>query len=222
MKYISTHDSGYEYTNCQKWLQQSTDWEPFMEKELHPMGRDNVLKDLLENYVSIVQYPYCAIVSSWCSKFRVLLEMVHVEWKAVLFLTCNEEHQWLDVSQPFGRTIISLFEKGQCFGQLNLLTLLDRKSMSIEASTYYQFPDMASHDRLRSCYMQPCHGVVIGFSVANRSSFNNVFAKWIPEVQRVLPQAPYIVVANKVDLTTSPKGPEYYVCSLENRFQFQN
>jgi len=56
------------------------------------------------------------------------------------------------------------------------------------------------YDRLRPLCYQRAHVVIICFSVDEKSSFDNITAKWIPEVRHHCPDTPVILVATKTDL----------------------
>ncbi|XP_003743914.1 cdc42 homolog [Galendromus occidentalis] len=55
-------------------------------------------------------------------------------------------------------------------------------------------------DRLRSLSYPSTNVFLVCFSVACRKSFNDVKAKWVPEIQHYSPGTPFILVGTKVDL----------------------
>lgn len=66
--------------------------------------------------------------------------------------------------------------------------------------TAYHTPGQEDYDRLRPlCY--PCTDVfVICFSVMSPASYENISAKWYPEVRRHCPTVPVILVGTQIDL----------------------
>ena len=62
------------------------------------------------------------------------------------------------------------------------------------------------YDRLRPVCYQRANVVVVCFSVDRRTSYNNVEAKWIPEVRHHCPNAAVILVATKTDLRQAPNA----------------
>ena len=55
-------------------------------------------------------------------------------------------------------------------------------------------------DEKRSRSYQGTDVFLVCFSVASRESLERVKSKWLPEVRRVAPSAPFVLVGNKVDL----------------------
>ena len=55
-------------------------------------------------------------------------------------------------------------------------------------------------DRIRPLSYRDADVFLICFSLIEKSSFENVIAKWIPEVQHHTPGVPYIIVGTKSDL----------------------
>ena len=56
------------------------------------------------------------------------------------------------------------------------------------------------YDRLRPLAYPQTDVFVLCFDVANRSSFQNVTEKWIPELRHFVPEAPVLLLATKTDL----------------------
>lgn len=56
------------------------------------------------------------------------------------------------------------------------------------------------YDRLRPLSYPQTDVFVVCFDVANRSSFENVTAKWVPELRHFVPEAPILLLATKTDL----------------------
>ncbi|KAK2160664.1 hypothetical protein LSH36_128g04017 [Paralvinella palmiformis] len=56
------------------------------------------------------------------------------------------------------------------------------------------------YDRLRPLSYPETDVVLVCFSVDDRDSFENVYMKWVPEINHFCPGTPFILVANKSDL----------------------
>ena len=56
------------------------------------------------------------------------------------------------------------------------------------------------YDRLRPLSYPETDVFVVCFDVANRSSFQNVTEKWVPEVRHFCPEIPILLLATKTDL----------------------
>lgn len=56
------------------------------------------------------------------------------------------------------------------------------------------------YDRLRPLSYPATDVFVLCFDVANRSSFQSVTGKWIPEVRHFVPDVPILLLATKTDL----------------------
>jgi len=59
------------------------------------------------------------------------------------------------------------------------------------------------YDRLRPLCYQRTHVVVVCFAVDERTSYNNVELKWMPETRHYCPEVPVVLVATKTDLRQS-------------------
>ncbi len=57
------------------------------------------------------------------------------------------------------------------------------------------------YHRLRPLSYSQTDTFVVCFDVSNRSSFENVTEKWIPEIRRFGPEAPVLLLATKTDLS---------------------
>eukprot|EP00047_Mylnosiga_fluctuans_P002945 m.226698 g.226698 ORF g.226698 m.226698 type:complete len:191 (-) comp11460_c0_seq1:180-752(-) len=57
---------------------------------------------------------------------------------------------------------------------------------------------------IRPLSYQDSHVFLVCFSVDNRDSFDNVQAKWIPEMRNFCPKVPYVLVGCKSDLRDDP------------------
>eukprot|EP01101_Sappina_pedata_P005605 TRINITY_DN25_c0_g1_i7.p2 TRINITY_DN25_c0_g1~~TRINITY_DN25_c0_g1_i7.p2 ORF type:complete len:196 (-),score=99.99 TRINITY_DN25_c0_g1_i7:171-758(-) len=56
------------------------------------------------------------------------------------------------------------------------------------------------YDRLRPLSYPQTDVFLVGFSVISPASFENVRAKWVPEIQQHCPQVPMILVGTKLDM----------------------
>ena len=56
------------------------------------------------------------------------------------------------------------------------------------------------YDRLRPLSYPATDVFVVCFDVANRSSFQNVTEKWIPELRHFVPDVPVLLLGTKTDL----------------------
>lgn len=64
------------------------------------------------------------------------------------------------------------------------------------------------YDRLRPLSYPQTDVFLVAFSVVNPASFENVRAKWYPEVSHHCPNTPLILVGTKVDLREDPSTVE--------------
>ena len=62
------------------------------------------------------------------------------------------------------------------------------------------------YDRLRPVCYHRANVVIVCFAVNSRSSYNNVVAKWMPEVRHFCPNVPVVLVATKTDLRLEPNA----------------
>jgi len=62
------------------------------------------------------------------------------------------------------------------------------------------------YDRLRPLSYPNANVFLICFSIVHPVSFENVIAKWYPEVQHYCPDVPHILVGTKLDLRDEPQS----------------
>ena len=74
--------------------------------------------------------------------------------------------------------------------------------------TLPHFPGQEDYDRLRPLSYPQTDVFLVCFSIVNPSSFENVRAKWYPEVSHHCPNTPIILVGTKVDLRDDPATRE--------------
>ena len=61
------------------------------------------------------------------------------------------------------------------------------------------------YDRLRPLSYSDSDVILMCFSVENRDSFENIHAKWVPEVRHFCPNVPFLLIATKKDLRQDPE-----------------
>ena len=87
-----------------------------------------------------------------------------------------------------------------------ITTVVDTYEKNIEiAGEKYQLnvwdtSGSESYDRLRPVTYPETDVIVIVFSVVEPNSYENVTARWIPEVKHHMPNSPIVLVGNKIDL----------------------
>lgn len=64
------------------------------------------------------------------------------------------------------------------------------------------------YDRLRPLSYQRTNVVIICFSIESPTSLKNVKEKWWPEINHFLPEVPFILIGNKLDLRSNPETVE--------------
>jgi len=64
------------------------------------------------------------------------------------------------------------------------------------------------YDRLRPLSYANANVFLICFSVVNPTSYENVNAKWYPELMHFCPDVPYLLVGTKIDLRNDPNTIE--------------
>ncbi|XP_023234890.1 ras-related protein ced-10-like [Centruroides vittatus] len=69
--------------------------------------------------------------------------------------------------------------------------------------TLWDTAGQEDYEKLRPLSYPGTDVFLLCFSVDNRPSFNNIAAKWQPEVRHHCPRAPYILVATKTDLRST-------------------
>jgi Ras-related C3 botulinum toxin substrate 1 len=62
------------------------------------------------------------------------------------------------------------------------------------------------YDRMRPTLYQGADGFLICCSASSKSSFENVFKKWIPEIEENKPPTPILLVVTKTDLWETEKN----------------
>jgi Ras-related C3 botulinum toxin substrate 1 len=62
------------------------------------------------------------------------------------------------------------------------------------------FAGQEDYNRLRPLSYRGADVFVLAFSLISRASYENVFKKWIPELQHFAPGVPIVLVGTKMDL----------------------
>eukprot|EP01127_Copromyxa_protea_P020096 TRINITY_DN6654_c0_g1_i1.p1 TRINITY_DN6654_c0_g1~~TRINITY_DN6654_c0_g1_i1.p1 ORF type:complete len:850 (+),score=115.76 TRINITY_DN6654_c0_g1_i1:190-2739(+) len=73
---------------------------------------------------------------------------------------------------------------------------------------YSNFTGREDYDRLRPLSYPQTDVFLVAFSVVQPHSFNNVAAKWIPEITHYCPSTPFLIVGTKIDLRDDPQTVE--------------
>lgn len=71
------------------------------------------------------------------------------------------------------------------------------------------------YDKLRPLSYPGTHVFILCYSVINQSSYDNVTAKWYPEIKKNCPDTPIILCGTKIDLKNDPG----FMKSLEQKGQ---
>ncbi|KAG9119154.1 GTP-binding protein Rho1 [Ceratobasidium sp. 392] len=85
----------------------------------------------------------------------------------------------------------------------NYVAIVEVDGISVELELW-DTAGQDAYDRLRPLSYQGSHVVLMCFSIDSRDSFENIEAKWVPEVKRFCPGLPYFLVGCKKDLRHDP------------------
>jgi Ras-related C3 botulinum toxin substrate 1 len=77
-----------------------------------------------------------------------------------------------------------------------------------QLTRFVRFINVLDYDRLRPLSYPQTDVFLVAFSIVNPASFENVRAKWHPEVSHHCPSTPLILVGTKVDLREDPSTVE--------------
>ncbi|KAI3381464.1 hypothetical protein SNEBB_003958 [Seison nebaliae] len=83
------------------------------------------------------------------------------------------------------------------FDNYNAHLLVDGSTVSLGL---WDTAGQEDYDRLRPLSYPQTDIFLMCFSVVSPSSFNNINAKWLPELKHYCPRTPYILVGTKIDL----------------------
>ncbi len=100
-----------------------------------------------------------------------------------------------------------LFFLGDCF------RIYSRTNIMVDDQPYHlDLWDLAGqpdyYDRLRPLSYPQTDVFLLCFSIVSPSSFENIRAKWFPEVSQYCPNVPFILLGTKLDLRDDPETIE--------------
>jgi len=96
------------------------------------------------------------------------------------------------------------FSDGHLDPEQNILMVCDfAERVVVDGVSYYvNFWDMSSalEARLRPLAYPDTSAFILCFDITNRASFENVKELWIPEIRQYMPDTPFLLVGNKMEL----------------------
>eukprot|EP00042_Codosiga_hollandica_P020214 m.64767 g.64767 ORF g.64767 m.64767 type:complete len:193 (-) comp49746_c0_seq1:102-680(-) len=109
-----------------------------------------------------------------------------------------------------GKTCLLVVQTEKKFPEAYIPTVFENYAATVEFEG--QSVDLALWDtagqedyaHIRPLSYADAHVILICFAVDNRDSFDNVDAKWIPEMKEYCPTVPFLIVGLKTDLRTDP------------------
>lgn len=114
-----------------------------------------------------------------------------------------------------GKTcLLTVFSSNE-FPEFHVPTIFDTyiKDITINnqriSLSLYDTAGEEDYDRLRPLSYRGVNVVLICFAIDSPDSLYNVKEKWWPEISHFLPDVPYILVGNKLDLRNNPETIEY-------------
>ncbi|XP_017770977.1 PREDICTED: ras-like GTP-binding protein RhoL [Nicrophorus vespilloides] len=111
-----------------------------------------------------------------------------------------------------GKTCLLLAYKKKEFDGTQVPTVIENYPMEImidgkpQQMTIIDTGGQEDYDRLRQSIYKDCNVFIVCYSVASRTSFDNVKDKWIKELNYYWPNCIVILVATKSDLRQSMEG----------------
>lgn len=104
-----------------------------------------------------------------------------------------------------GKTSFLLrFNNGELTEREDNLVVFDfAKRVAVDGTSYHvNFWDMsgALEDRLRPLAYPGTSVFMLCFDIANRDSFENIKESWITEIRHYMPNTPFLLIGNKMDL----------------------
>lgn len=88
--------------------------------------------------------------------------------------------------------------------------LVDSKSISVGL---WDTAGGEDHDRLRPLSYANADVFVVCYSIDSQASFENVGFKWVPEIRRVCPDKPFLLVGTKSDI----REDKYFIDKLKSK-----
>eukprot|EP01112_Ceratiomyxa_fruticulosa_P010815 TRINITY_DN2872_c0_g1_i2.p1 TRINITY_DN2872_c0_g1~~TRINITY_DN2872_c0_g1_i2.p1 ORF type:complete len:193 (-),score=23.51 TRINITY_DN2872_c0_g1_i2:210-788(-) len=113
-----------------------------------------------------------------------------------------------------GKTCLLISYANNAFPETYIPTVFDNYVVNINAGErlielgLWDTAGQEEYDRLRPLSYANANVFLICFSVANPVSFENVSAKWYPEVMHFCPDVPQILVGTKIDIRDDPQTLE--------------
>ena len=112
------------------------------------------------------------------------------------------------------------YEENKLYTEL-IPTVFDTYSINVNIAgdvyhlSVFDTSGAEDYDRLRPLSYPNTDVIVVVFSVGKPWSYENVTAKWIPEVKHHMPNVPILLVGNQIDLRTDP----YHLEQLAKRYK---
>jgi Ras-related C3 botulinum toxin substrate 1 len=78
----------------------------------------------------------------------------------------------------------------------------------VSSNIFNTFLGQEEYDRLRPLSYPHTDVAILALSVVSPSSFENIVAKWFPEIRHHCPDVPIILLGLKMDLRNDPKTIE--------------
>lgn len=89
----------------------------------------------------------------------------------------------------------------------NYVASVERSGTTVELALW-DTAGQEDYSHIRPLSYQDAHVFLICFSVENRDSFDNVSAKWVPEMHQYCAKVPYLIVGCKTDLRNDPTAKQ--------------
>jgi len=109
-----------------------------------------------------------------------------------------------------GKTCLLVSYCDNCFPEEHVPTVFDNKSTVVLFDgkpvnlNIWDTAGQEDYARLRPLSYPSSDAFLVVFSITSRNSFNNVTAKWLPELAHHAPGVPFVLVGTKKDLRDDP------------------